>query len=304
VSSPETLDRKVLAAAFLRAQALLNAQQPVAPEEAQRIEETLRPLAAAQEIRQIIVPLLDRAKLSGLAMAWDSGADTKSEAWLVTRAARFVALTAPEFAFITLCELNRDSPAVEQAKQNALAALEQERALRTPMFEHNVAAVAEVDPVQARELRKTHRTTVALRPLGAGLAEFAGPGQPWVQLWAVTADAARTEAERLVRQCGKFDDGFIAGVGDCSLPDAAARIARPEQRMHVIDLQLARVRALLEVVDMSEAVRARRIQLHAGPRALQTLAPFAARALAHEQSVVGGDPVAFSLLRAAAQGQS
>ena len=276
----------------------------MAPEEAQRIEETLRPLAAAQEIRQIIVPLLDRAKLSGLAMAWDSGADTKSEPWLLTRAARFVTLTAPEFAFITLCELNRDSPAVEQAKQRALAALESERALRTPMFERNVAAVAEVDAAQARELRKTHRTTVALRPLGAGLAEFAGPGQPWVQLWAITADSARTEAERLVRQCLSFEDGFIAGIGDCSLPDAAARLARPEQRMHVIDLQLARVRALLEVVDLSEPVRVGRILLHAGPRALQTLAPYATRALANEESVVGGDPVAFSLLRAAAQGQS
>jgi hypothetical protein len=301
VSSAEPLDRKVLAAAFLRAQSLLASGQAVPPDEAQRIEETLRPLASAQEIRQVIVPLLDNAGLYGLAMAWDSGADSKSEEWLLTRASRFIQLTAPEFAFITLCELNRLNAPVDAAKQAALQALERERGLRIPMFEQNLAALDEVDAVMAADLRRAHRTTVALRPVGAGLAEFAGPGQPWVQLWAVTADTARTEAERLVQQCCSFDDGFIAGVGDCSLPDAAARFARPNKRVHVVDLQLARVRALLEIADLSAPLRDRRVRLHAGPRALQTLAPYASLALAREQSVVGGDPVAFSLLRSAAQ---
>lgn len=270
-------------------------------DEAQRIEETLRPLASAQEIRQVVVPLLDRAELYGLAMAWDSGADTKSEEWLLTRANRFILLTAPEFAFITLCELNRLNAPVDAAKQAALQALERERAARIPVLERNLAALEESDPASAQELRKAHRTTVALRPVGAGLAEFAGPGQPWVQLWAVTAQVARSEAERLVQQCCAFDDGFIAGVGDCSLPDAAARVVKPNQRIHVIDLQVARVRGLLEIADLSEPLRDRRVRLHAGPRALQTLAPYASIALAREQSVVGGDPVAFSLLRSAAQ---
>jgi hypothetical protein len=59
------------------------------------------------------------------------------------------------------------------------------------------------------------------------------------------------------------------------------------------------VRALLEVIDMSDALRSGRLWLHVGTRALQSLAPYAAAALAHEESVVGGDPVSVSLIRAA-----
>ena len=280
----------------------MTTQEPVAPEEAQRIEATLRPLAAAPEIRQVIVPLLDRAQLYGLAMAWDSGPEEKPAGWLYARVERFIRLTVPEFAFLTLCELKRLNAPLDDAKQRAAAALDQERALRAPMLEQNLAVLQSVDPEGAEEIRRAHRTTSAMRPVGAGLAEFASPGQPWVQLWAVTSAAARLEAERLVQQACAFEDAFIAGVGDCSLPAAAALAARVDQRVHVIDLHVARIRALLEVVDLRDALRDRRMQLHGGTRALQTLAPYAKRALQNENSVVGGDPVAVSLLKAAAQG--
>jgi hypothetical protein len=189
----------------------------------------------------------------------------------------------------------------ETAKQQALNALDQERALRIPLLNQNLAALAEVDPELAQDIGRSHRITAAMRPIGAGLAEFAGPGQPWVQLWAVTTDAARHEAERLVRQCCAFEDGVIAGVGDCSLPDVAARLAHERQRIHIVDLQVSRVRAMLEIVDLRAAIRERRIILHAGTRALTSLVPYARIALAHEDSIVGGDPVAVSLLKAAAQ---
>jgi hypothetical protein len=295
------LDRKVLAAAFLQAQALLTTQELVSAEEAQHIEATLRPLAAAPEIRQVMVPLLDRAQLFGLAMAWDSGPEEKPAAWLYARVERFIRLTVPEFAFLTLCELKRLEAPLDEAKQRAAVALNQERAIRAPMLEQNLAVLRSVDPEGAEEVRRAHRTTSAMRPVGAGLAEFAGPGQPWVQLWAVTSAAARLEAERLVLQCCTFEDAFIAGVGDCSLPAAAAAAARVNQRVHVIDLHVSRIRALLEIVDLRDAVRDRRILIHGGTRALQTLAPYAKRALQEENSVVGGDPVAVSLLKAAAQ---
>jgi len=279
----------------------LTTQEPVAAEEAQRIEATLRPLAAAPEIRQVMVPLLDRAQLYGLAMAWDSGTEEKPAAWLLSRVQRFIHLTVPEFAFLTLCELKRLNAPLEEAKQRASAALEAERAVRGPTLEQNLAVWRQIDPEGAEEARRAHRVTAALRPVGAGLAEFAGPGQPWVQLWAVTATAARLEAERLVQQACAFEDAFIAGVGDCSLPAAAAAIARSDQRVHVVELHVSRLRAMLEIVDLRDAVRERRLWLHGGTRALQTLAPYAKRALAQENSVVGGDPVSISLLKAAAQ---
>jgi len=300
VSSAQSLDRQVLAAAYLRAQTLLESQLPVAADAAQAVEETLRPLASAPEIRRVVVPLLDRAGLYGLAMAWDSGADDKPAGWLLQRVQRFINLNVPEFAFLTLCELRRMNAPVTEAKAQALAALENERSLRIPMFENNLAVLDSVDRELAVELRRAHRITAAMRPVGAGLAEFAGPGQPWVQLWAVTAEASRLEAERLVQQCRAFEDGFIAGVGDCSLPEVAASNAQGDQRVHVVELQVSRVRALLEVVDLRAALSARRLLLHVGTRALSTLGPYARKALAQEESVVGGDPMAISLLQAAA----
>jgi len=246
--------------------------------------------------------LLDRAQLYGLAMAWDSGPEEKPASWLLSRVQRFIQLTVPEFAFLTLCELKRLNAPLDEVKQRVSSALDGERAQRGPMLERNLAALREVDPEGAEEVRRAHRTTSAMRPIGAGLAEFAGPGQPWVQLWAVTATAARLEADRLVQQCCAFEDAFIAGVGDCSLPAAAASMARADQRVHVVDLHVSRIRALLEIVDLRDALRERRLWLHGGTRALQTLAPYAKRALAQENSVVGGDPVSVSLLKAAAQG--
>lgn len=295
------MDRKVLAAAYLQAQTLLSGQQAVPAAEAQRLEAMLRPLAAAPEIKQLVVPLLDRAGLHSLAMAWDSGPEERPAGWLAARAERFIKLTAPEFSFLVLCELQRINAPLLEARQRASSALEAERALRQPMFEGNLDALAAHDPELAQELRRTHRMTVALRPVGLGLAEFAGPGQPWVQLWATSADAARQDAERLVQKCVTYEDGFIAGVGDCSLPEAASRLAREHRRVHIIDLQAARMRALLEVVDLRAAISDKRVLLHVGTRALKTLAPYAASALANEQAVVGGDPVSVSLLKAAAQ---
>jgi hypothetical protein len=280
---------------------LLSGQQPVPLAEAQRLESTLRPLAAAPEIKQVIVPLLDRAGLHSLAMAWDSGPEERPSGWLAARAERFIKLTAPEFSFLVLCELQRINAPLLEAKQRAAVALEAERALRKPMLDRNLDALTKQDAELASELRRAHRMTVALRPVGLGLAEFAGPGQPWVQLWAVSADAAREDAERLVQKCVSFPDAFIAGVGDCSLPQAAARLARLGQRIHIIDLQASRMRALLEVVDLRAVLTEKRVLLHVGTRALKTLAPFAPQALANELSVVGGDPVSVSLLRAAAQ---
>jgi hypothetical protein len=301
VDRPESLDRKALAAAFLRARELLSALSTVTVPDALEIEQALRPLASAAEIQEVVVPLLDRAELYGLAMAWDSSTEGKSEDWLSARVQRWIALRAPEFAFITLCEWSRLNSRNDSAHQQAESVLGEERELRGALFATNLDAVAEVDPELSHSLHKSHRTSVALRPVGAGLAEFAGPGQPWVQLWAVTPEQALADAEALVRKGCTFEDAFVAGIGDCSLPFMAARNQpAPNARVHIVELHIARVRALLELVDLSDALRERRLWLHVGPRAVDTLAAFAQKALGQPASLIGGDSLAISLLRAAA----
>jgi hypothetical protein len=301
VPRPESLDHKALATAFLRARELLLSPEPLPVEEVRRVEEALRPVASAWEIQQVVVPMLDRAELYGLAMAWDSGIDAKPEDWLRARVGRWLLLGAPEFGFVALCELVRMHAPCEDVKQAALSGLASEREPRSKLFETNLAAIAEVDAELSRNIARAHRSSVGLRPLGAGLAEFGGQGQPWVQLWAVTPNDALLEAERLALQCGAFEHGFIAGVGDCSLPIVAARImSRLRGQIHIVELHLARVRALLELADLSGPLRDRRLRLHAGTRALATLAPIAENALTHADSVVGGDALSISIIRAAA----
>jgi hypothetical protein len=54
------------------------------------------------------------------------------------------------------------------------------------------------------------------------------------------------------------------------------------------------------MVDLSEALRQRRLQLHVGPRAIETLGPFARKAFQDSNALIGGDPMAIALLRAGA----
>ncbi|HEY2732652.1 MAG TPA: hypothetical protein VGI70_01640, partial [Polyangiales bacterium] len=233
MSRPESLDRKLLAAAFVRARELVESMS-VQPSEALQLEQTLRPLASASEIQQVVVPLLDSAELFGLAMAWDSGSDNKGDAWLLARIGRWLRLRAPEFGFITLSELNRGGGAHDDARQRLATALDEERPLRRAIYAANLDAIGEIDAELFNQLNKSHRTTVALRPIGAGLAEFAGPGQPWVQLWAVTPSQALVDADALTHRVAQQDDAFIAGVGDGTLPAAAAQLRLDAmQRMHV-----------------------------------------------------------------------
>jgi len=300
VPPAESFDRKLLTAAFTRARELLSSADAVSAAEVLHSEQTLRPLASAWEIQQVVVPLLDRAQLFGLAMAWDSGVDSKPEAWLLARAQRWVSLGAPEFGFLTLCELRRLNVGTLNAEPRLQAALDAERALRGPILEANLAVLAQVDRELTQSLHKAHRTSVTLRPLGAGCGEFAGTGQPWVQLWAVTPPDALADAELHIERCSAYQDGFIAGVGDCTLVAAAARLVKPGRRIHVVELHVSRMRALLEMVDLTSQLRARSLWLHAGPRAVETLTPYAENALTYPEAVAGGDSMAVSLLQAAA----
>ena len=296
----ESFDRKLLTAAFTRARELLASSAELSADDVLQQEQTLRPLASAWEIQQVVVPLLDRVQLFGLAMAWDSGSDPKPESWLVARADRWVSLGAPEFGFLTLCELRRMNISTLAIEPRLHAALAAERTLRAPAWDANLAALTEVDPELAHGLNKAQRTSVLLRPLGAGCGEFAGSGQPWVQLWAVAPPEALADAELHVERCCAYQDGFLAGVGDGTLVAAAARLARPGHRVHAVELHASRVRGLLEVVDLSVALRSRSLWLHVGPRAVETLAPYAERCLEFPDALAGGDSLAISLIQAAA----
>jgi hypothetical protein len=298
------VNEQALTAAWLRVRALASADGLPDIEEMRRLELTLRPVAGSPEIQQVVVPLLDRLELRGLAMAWDSDPNPPGREWHLARFERWLKLGAPEFAFIALAQLG-GGEALDEEKQRAHRMLEAEREPRAALFAQNLNALGAVDPDLSQRLAKHPRLTVGLRPLGAGVAEFSSHGGSHLQLWAATPEDALAEAEELVGRCRPHGECFIAGVGDGTLPAVAMHTTSVNPRepliAHVVEPNLARIRALFEVVDVSAALREGRIWLHAGAHGIETLARVFARGrpLAQE-AVIGGDPVAISMMEAAA----
>jgi hypothetical protein len=303
---PAALNEQAVLSAWLRVRALSSSSTQVDLDELRSLELALRPVAGVSEIQQALVPLLDRSGLHGLAMAWDGEPQTVSDEWLRARFERWLALRASEFAFLTLAQIQGRNSARPTDRTRASELLETERLLRGPTFADNLAALAEVDLGLRKRIVSSPRLSVALRPLGTGLAEYASGGGPPLQLWAATPEEAVAEANRLCGRCAGRDAWFMAGAGDGTLPAAAAAqvadLGGPRTGcIHIIEAHLVRMRALLEIVDLSEGIRARRIRLHAGAGAIESLA----RELAHlppleEDAVLGGDALSLSILESAA----
>jgi hypothetical protein len=254
------------------------------------------------EIQRALVPLLDRSGLHGLAMAWDSEPNVAGDDWLRARFERWLALRAPEFAFLTLAQLQGRGAAVDGDRARCVGVLALEQAARQPLWAANLAALGAVDPDLHERLSTTPRLSIALRPLGSGLAEYSGVGGPPLQLWAATAAEANQEAERLCARCAGRTTWFIAGVGDGTLPAAAARSGAPAGAVQLIEAHLVRLRALLEILDLTAALRSGLITLHAGADAVDSLADVLSRLPGlEEEAIVGGDALALSLLESAVE---
>lgn len=303
------LNEQAILAAFLRTRQLAGSCAPVCANDARGLERLLRPVAGVSEVQQVMVPLLDRAGLPSLAMAWDCGPGTGRAAWLFARVERWLKLQAPEFAFLSLAELRGQGAMLGDARERAQAALARERGERSEVLERNMSALSEADRELAGALRRSPRSTVALRPLGSGLGEFSGQGAPLAQIWAATAQDAVAEAERIVSRAGASgSDVFIAGVGDCTLPAVAARAieagslpAAAGRSVHLVEPSLARVRALFETADVSGALRCGSLRLHAGAQTMPKLAAaFGSGALTPPDAIAGGDMRAISWIRLAA----
>ncbi len=290
--------------AWLRVRALSSSDAPIQLEELRSLELALRPVAGVSEIQQLLVPLLDRTGLPGLAMAWDGEPATVSDEWLRARFERWLALGCAEFAFLTLAQLQARQASFENDRSRADELLEYERARREPVWSANIEALHDVDPGLCRRLLTSPRLSVALRPLGAGLAEYASGGGPPLQLWAATPQDAAAEAYRLCGRCAHRAAWFMAGVGDGTLPAAAAELAASGQSqatVHIIEAHLVRMRAMLELVDLSDAVRAHRIWLHAGGGAVESVARvLLGQTPLEEDAVLGGDALSLSILESAA----
>lgn len=295
----------------MRVRALATADAPINLEELRSLEQTLRPVAGAVEIQQALVPLLDQTGLRGLAMAWDGEPATVTDAWLRARFERWVALAAPELAFLTLAQLQARGASVASDRERAQAVLEREREAREPLFARNMAALQVIDPGLYRRVEASPRLSVALRPLGAGMSEYTGTGSPPLQLWAATPAEAAIEAERLCMRSKDQPVWFIAGVGDCTLPASAARAALGQAgagasslagTVHIIEAHLVRMRAMLEVVDFADALATGKVRLHGGAPATESIADVL-RTVTHlrEEMVVGGDSLAISILQSAAE---
>lgn len=298
---PEVNER-ALTAAWVRVRTLAESAAPVDVEEVRTLELALRPLAGALEIQRGMVPLLDRAKLYGLAMAWDSDPSPPTPVWQLARIDRWLELGAPEFAFIALAQLRANGTSIDGPRGRALAALERERTRRSAMWQINLAALGAVDPDLVRRVETYPRMSVGLLPIGAGVAEFSSQGGSHLQLWAATPDEASAEAEPLVARCAGRSDIFVAGVGDGTLPVRALKRERDASPLtvHVVEPNLARVRALFEIADVSAPLRDGRLWLHAGPRSVESLTALFARGPAlSDDAVVGGDPLALQILEMA-----
>jgi hypothetical protein len=296
------LDEQAIIAAFLRTRTLGSSNEKVTADEARKLELLLRPTALLPAVQQVVVPMLDRAELFSLAMAWDSKAQPAAPPWLFARAERWLKLRAPEHALVTLAELKGAGASIDEAKARALQSLATERKERHAVLAPNLHALFEIDPRLHAALQRHPRTTVTLRPLGAGLAEFGGAGAPLAQIWAPTPDEALAAAAVLVQQCDPATDCFVAGVGDGSLPSLALGLLHEgkERCVHLIEPSLSRLRALLEIVDMSAPVRTKRMRVHAGIHAIESLAAAFPQGLhVRQESVVGGDTLATSVIRLA-----
>jgi hypothetical protein len=299
------LNEQAVIAAWLRVRALITSNSAVNLDELRGLEQALRPVAGVAEIQQALVPLLDRAQLHGLAMAWDGEPATVTDEWLRTRFERWVALRAPELAFLTLAQLQGRGTMYDSDRARATALLDEEREVREPLFAHTFAALYAVDPVLADRIRFSPRLSVALRPLGAGMVEYTGGGGPPLQLWAATPAEAVAESVRLCARCESREVSFIAGVGDgtmaATIAEAAAHSRIPGS-VHLVEGHLVRLRALLEVVDLADALQTRRLWMHGGAPAADTVAEvLTTLTRLDEESVIGGDQLALAILEAATE---
>jgi hypothetical protein len=241
-------------------------------------------------------------------MAWDSDPNPTAPGWYFARFERWLKLGAPEFAFLTLAQMHTLGEDLTDAKRRAHAALTAERTQREALYQLNRKALGDVDPDLAQRLDHYPRLCVGLRPIGAGVAEFSSHGGSHLQLWAATpADAAR-DALALLERTLVHGECFIAGVGDGTLPALAMEAHCPTADgtlgpllAHVVEPNLARIRALFEIVDVTVPLREGRIWIHAGARGIDTLAHVFARGRPRaDESVMGGDPVAMQMMEAAA----
>jgi hypothetical protein len=297
------VNERALTAAWVRVRTLAESEGTVDVDEVRTLELALRPLAGALEIQRGMVPLLDRAKLYGLAMAWDSDPTPPTPVWQLARIERWLALGAPEFAFIALAQMRAGGTPIDGPRVRAWTVLERERARRGALWQLNLAALNAVDPDLVQRLQIYPRMSVGLLPIGAGVAEFSSQGGSHLQLWAATPNEAGAEAEPLIARCAGRSDVFIAGVGDGTLPVLTLRTRDGNTApltVHVVEPNLARVRALFEIADVSAALREGRLWLHAGPRSVETLSALFARGQPlSDDAVLGGDPLALSILEMA-----
>lgn len=186
----------------------------------------------------------------------------------------------------------------------ALGALEEERASRQPLLRRNLDAMAEADPEMADEVAHAQRLVVGLKPVGSGVGEVGPTGWPAIEIFAPGDDVAREQAARALDELDRDAVPVVMGTGDAALlAEASRRMAAqdPSQPtpplLHVVEPRLPRVRALLELDDLQEPLRAGRIRLHSGSRLQQPLADVLDVQPDAAISLLAADPEVLALFR-------
>ncbi len=256
---------------FQQALRLLSQEQKPTEEEVLWLESQLRPYASLQEIREVVVDLCDRTQCFTLAALWDQEQPTQSSEHALARVQRLLELGAPALALNYLRRLPAEFRASNEVCGVLQAAAASDSAERALILEKNLRALAGRDETLACAIQQTETTTTALRPIGAGLALDCEPC-PLVFTFEPTVKHARTRALSDIASMSKTPhDLAIIGVGDCvllasyigRLPELGAGLGK-RYAVRIVEPDLARVRALLEVAEMSLPLAEGRFVFHAG----------------------------------------
>ncbi len=271
MTTEPTVDEDALLKAFERARQLLR-QGEAAATDVLALECALRPGASLRDVRDVMVPLLDRAALFGLAAAWDVDMDDLSSTRVIARVERWLALGAPELAVDVLSRVQLPGIDLTLLQRRVLERAEADLAARQATLMRNLDALRLRQPLAAAMIARMERASVVLRPTGAGVAHRVTGQGVRVVLQSETPEKTLAEArEKLQGLSWEAGATCIAGAADgAQLMMALAHGPRSDFGLKarsviaLCDVNAGAVRALLEVEDLSAAIEARYLRVYAG----------------------------------------
>lgn len=269
-TEPTAVDEAALFKAFERARALSHVET-LDVHEVLALEEALRPGASLRDVRDLLVPLLDRALLQGLAAAWDADTEQLSHERVIARVSRWLDLGVPELAIDVLGRVSLPGVDLTLLHKRAMEAFESDAVARQRMLNRNLEALKQRQPLAAAMIARMDRGAIVMRPTGSGVVHRVGQ-RLHVLLQASTPERSLQEArERLAGLSWEAGATCVAGATD----GAQVRMAldhgprsdfglKARSVIALCDVNAGAVRALFEVEDFVDAIERRYLRVYAG----------------------------------------